>query len=250
MKNLVCFILLFTIISHGQGSGSIEYTYISNFGINYQTVGVLEFNTEHSKFTLLKPDDGPKEITKVREGNNLQLIVPESDFRPVNYINRSSGNLLSYDRMFKKNNLLIETIPSIHWQINEAFKEIGQFKCQQAVGYFRGRTYTVWFANEIPVPYGPWKLQGLPGLILEVKDDRNEIFITASKLDFTKTVTIQLPDLTEAIPLKEFISVIIPDKFRELEAQINARSDRNRTFTLSTFDRNSEKEIIYEWEEN
>lgn len=250
MKNLIYFILLLTISSYSQNSGSIEYTYISNFGINYQTVGILEFNTEYSKFTLLKPDDSTKEITKVREGNNLQLVVPESDFRPVNYIDRNSGNLLSYEYMFKKNNLLKETIPSINWRINEAFKDIGQFKCQQAVGYFRGRTYTVWFASEIPVPYGPWKLQGLPGLILEVKDDRNEIFITASKLDFTETITIQLPDFSEATPLKEFISVIIPDKFREIEAQINARSDRKTTFKLDAFDRNSEKEIIYEWEEN
>ena len=141
----------------------------------------------------------------------------------------------------------METIPSINWRINEAFKVIGQFKCQQAVGYFRGRTYTVWFASEIPVPYGPWKLQGLPGLILEVKDGRNEIFITASKLDFTETITIQLPDFSEATPLKEFISVIIPDKFREIEAQMNARANRKTTFKLSTFDRNTQKEIIYEY---
>lgn len=250
MKNLIYFVLLLTISSYSQNSGSIEYTYISNFGINYQTVGILEFNTEYSKFTLLKPDDSTKEITKVREGNNLQINAPESDFRPINYVNRSSGNLLSYERMFKKNYLLMETIHSINWKINEAFKDIGQFKCQQAVGYFRGRTYTVWFASEIPVPYGPWKLQGLPGLILEVKDDRNEIFITASKLDFTETATIQLPDLSEAVPLKEFISVIIPDKFREIEAQMNARANRKTTFKLSTFDRNTQKEIIYEWEEN
>jgi GLPGLI family protein len=250
MKNLIYFILLLTISSYSQNSGSIEYTYISNFGINYQTVGVLEFNTERSKFTLLKPDDSTKEITKVREDNNLQLVVPESDFRPVNYIDRNSGDLLSYEYMFKKNNLLMETIPSINWKINEAFKVIGQFKCQQAVGYFRGRTYTVWFASEIPVPYGPWKLQGLPGLILEVKDGRNEIFITTSKINFTETVTIQLPDFSEATPLKEFISVIIPEKFREIEAQMNARANRKTTFKLGAFDRNSEKEIIYEWEEN
>ncbi len=93
-------------------------------------------------------------------------------------------------------------------------------------------------------------MQGLPGLILEVKDDRNEIFITASKINFTETITIQLPDLSEATPLKEFISVIIPEKFKKLEAQMNARANRKTTFKLSTFDRNTQKEIIYEWEEN
>ncbi|MGB3606901.1 MAG: GLPGLI family protein [Psychroserpens sp.] len=250
MKNLVYFILLLTISSYSQNSGSIEYIYISNFGINYQTIGVLEFNTERSKFTLLKPNDSLKEITTIREDNNLVISSQESNFRPINYVDRNSGNLFTYERMFKKNNLLIETIPSINWQIKEEFKDIGQFKCQQAVGYFRGRTYTVWFANEIPVPYGPWKLQGLPGLILEVNDDKNEIFIKASKIDFKSTLNINLPDTKEATSLQEFITVIIPKKFKKLEAEMNARADRNTTFTIGTFDRNTEKEIIYEWEEN
>lgn len=34
---------------------------------------------------------------------------------------------------------------------------------------YRGRTYEARFAPEIASPYGPWKMQGLPGLILSVR---------------------------------------------------------------------------------
>ena len=37
------------------------------------------------------------------------------------------------------------------------------------MGKFLDRVHTVWFTNEIPVSFGPWKLNGLPGVILEAQ---------------------------------------------------------------------------------
>ena len=49
-------------------------------------------------------------------------------------------------------------------------KKIGDFECQKASGYFRGRSYTAWFANKITSHFGPWKLFDLPGLIFQTYD--------------------------------------------------------------------------------
>ena len=61
---------------------------------------------------------------------------------------------------------------NIAWKIKDEYKNVSGFKCRKATGSFRGRDYTAWFAPEIPVPYGPWKLFGLPGLIVAAYDKK------------------------------------------------------------------------------
>ena len=46
---------------------------------------------------------------------------------------------------------------------------ISGFKCQKATTEFRGRTYEAFFSSEIAPRGGPWKFDGLPGLIISVK---------------------------------------------------------------------------------
>ena len=66
--------------------------------------------------------------------------------------------------------------PKIDWNISSETKDIGKFTANKATAHFRGRDYTAWFTPEIPLPIGPWKMQGLPGLILEAYDTNKEIY--------------------------------------------------------------------------
>ena len=66
----------------------------------------------------------------------------------------------------------IESIPMQHWKILNQKKEVLGYSCQAANTTYLGRTYTAWFAPAIPIHEGPWKFAGLPGLILEVADNK------------------------------------------------------------------------------
>ncbi|WP_438638229.1 GLPGLI family protein [Muribaculum gordoncarteri] len=47
---------------------------------------------------------------------------------------------------------------------------------------FGGRNWKVYYTNDIPVPYGPWKLNGVKGLVLKAEDSENNFIFEAVKV--------------------------------------------------------------------
>ena len=61
------------------------------------------------------------------------------------------------------------------------------YSCQLASCDFRGRRWYAWFSTDIPVNEGPWKLFGLPGLVLEAWDSKKHYVYKAVGL-YTKNL--------------------------------------------------------------
>lgn len=59
------------------------------------------------------------------------------------------------------------------WNMLEGSDSVCGYLCQKANGKFRGRTWNVLYAEDIPTAAGPWKLQGLPGLITYATDEED-----------------------------------------------------------------------------
>ena len=57
------------------------------------------------------------------------------------------------------------------WSMAEGSDSVCGYMCQKANGEFRGKKWNVLYAEDIPTAAGPWKLQGLPGLITYATDD-------------------------------------------------------------------------------
>jgi GLPGLI family protein len=111
---------------------------------------------------------------------------------------------------------IVEPNQKIKWELKEDKKDIGGYLCTKAVGDFGGRTYEAWFTNEIPYPVGPWKLNGLPGAILEAQDTKKEVIFHYAGLD-KPARTIEMVDLSILDDL---------DFEKYLKAKENAQKDQ------------------------
>ena len=56
------------------------------------------------------------------------------------------------------------------WTLTEDTLTISDYPCHKAQATYGGRTWTAWYTEDIPTTAGPWKLCGLPGLIVKAED--------------------------------------------------------------------------------
>lgn len=87
----------------------------------------------------------------------------------INYTNKIIKSRMHIYNM-KSFHIVDDKIENILWSITSEKKSIGKFKVIKAKANYLGRDWIAWFAPDIPVSMGPWKLYGLPGLILEAED--------------------------------------------------------------------------------
>jgi GLPGLI family protein len=129
----------------------------------------------------------------------------------------------------------------IAWTLLPGHKRLGQYDCSHATGKFRGREYDVWYTPDIPIPSGPFKLGGLPGLILEAQSTDRAIKYLFNQLEISSTFPGRiLPpngnylniDYTEFIKgeLKAYENMVNESKAEGLEISIT----RLETIELNT----------------
>lgn len=83
----------------------------------------------------------------------------------------------------------IEPMENIDWQLTDSIDTICSYPCRQVIAKFKGRAWTAWYAEDIPMDNGPWKLGGLPGLILKAYDSEKEYSFTAVGLKKGNSIT-------------------------------------------------------------
>jgi GLPGLI family protein len=91
------------------------------------------------------------------------------------YVFPGENKLIRREKPLIDSYLVEEPIPVINWQISTDTATFGGMHCQKATAHFKGRDYTAWFCPDIPFHGGPWKLSGLPGLILEAYDSKKQV---------------------------------------------------------------------------
>ncbi|WP_271782464.1 GLPGLI family protein [Aquimarina algiphila] len=208
----------------------INNTTGTSFGTHYR----LYFDNETSMYERIgdakKINKNREESYEPNEEEVTERIMKTSLPFSYYYTNIKSNNLIFRETIVQKSYIVQDTLETIPWKLQQEHKKIANYDCQKAIAKYRGREYTVWFTTEITVSHGPWKLRGLPGLILEVTEETGKYEFRAIKINLNpKTEKVkdklQQPDTKGIVDLDKYKEVI-KNKAKEERAMLLASLPR------------------------
>ena len=89
-----------------------------------------------------------------------------------------------------------EPTPEIAWTLTDDTLTVGGYLCQTATCKFRGVEWHVCYTEEIPSSAGPWRLRGLPGMIVEAKSEAHTFRLVEVRQEASPiTAPEQSPDV-------------------------------------------------------
>jgi GLPGLI family protein len=86
----------------------------------------------------------------------------------------------------------IEKKPLQNWNLLPDTMNINGLICNKATTHFRGRDFIAWYTLSYPYPVGPWKFNGLPGLIIKIEDSKKQFLFEATNIIKDKMMGIKM----------------------------------------------------------
>jgi GLPGLI family protein len=121
---------------------------------------------EHIKDSVLAAGGTAQDVQAAQE----KSIFPRAQQHYQIWKNYPEPGKLTFADNVLKTFKYTESLSRPVWKLESNDSTIAGYACQKAVTHYMGRTWKVWYTPDIPVAEGPWKLNGLPGLILQAED--------------------------------------------------------------------------------
>lgn len=167
-----------------------------------------------------------KTDTIIEKNEGIEIFVSNSDtINKMFLISKDSVTFIEHIYTNKKYVpvLVIEKTPQFNWSLTNNSTIIGGLSCNSAYVTFRGRNFNVWYAPEIPTQYGPWKFNGLPGLITRIETDDKTILFQLEKLSYVNEEELKKPFLSKKISFQDYVKYqqsALDDFLQKLMAQL------------------------------
>lgn len=134
--------------------------------------------------------------------------IPQRD-GSMYVVRYTESNIIKvYDTAGMEQYVVEEPLENIEWTlVEDSTKNVLGYDCIMATAKYHGRKWSAWFSPEIPVQAGPWKLAGLPGLILEADADNGVYSFVAIGIQNTnrQIIPVYQADQYEKTTRKDFL---------------------------------------------
>ncbi|MDR2206369.1 MAG: GLPGLI family protein [Flavobacteriaceae bacterium] len=176
--------------------------------------------------------------TNITKGQNSQLWDTST---PVVVRARNSNTNSNY--ILINDVFVFDTEDEINWNIEKDTIKFENYTLQKATTTFGGRNWTAWFCEEINSPEGPYKFRGLPGMIFQIYDDKNNFEFTLLK-SFKLKATYRTPFIESFYgqkPIKttqENIDKMLMNEYKDPyhETREEFKKNPNMTFSINGVD--------------
>lgn len=179
---LIQFIQISLFAQKNENTYVVHYsysTYINDFSYNIDSSLIFDNNTsvyemDHTNsFEKNKQNKGSDIILQVKPKGN-DFVYKDFNTGAMYF----TDIINAFQPFYIKDSLNV-----MEWELNEKFDVILGYTCQEATSSYGGRTYRAYFTSEIPIPNGPWRFHGLPGLILKVESIDSAFKLEATSLE-------------------------------------------------------------------
>ncbi len=189
-KLLIIFILNQYSLLYGQ---KIEVVYDFSFNTNYENFQsqLTILNDTISIYEIFEENENENTKT-VTDGLNSNIIIKEPVYKNRIIVKHHLLNSIEYYRPKfetpKEYIKITEPLKTIEWELTDESNIILNFKCFKAIGKFKEKYYSAWYCPELSFSDGPWKFNGLPGLILQIESEDDSLSIIAEKIKINSEI--------------------------------------------------------------
>jgi GLPGLI family protein len=208
---------------------SIAQNYKIYYLMNYKTDS-LEKEIKNKNMVLLIKDDQSKFYSQEQFENDSTVmenrkkgiksqIKYDYDFTVIKDF--KTKKITKFTVLLRDLYKVSDNMPTFNWNINNETKKIAGYNCQKATLNYSGRDWEVWFTTDIAIQEGPSFFNGLPGLIIYMKDTKGnyEFSFTGIKKDEITHIN-DFSTTSLEITKKQLIKVLIDhynDPYREMK---------------------------------
>lgn len=221
--NLILLILL--CITNFFYSQNFKIYYLMKYKEDSLSNEVLQKNmvllTSKNAAKFISSEQFASDSLAIEDIKNGKRYTVNFDYEFMARVDTQNLNAKKYK--FVARDLYEVTLPldKFDWKIENETKKIGEYSCQKATLIYCGRYWEAWFTKEIPLNFGPYIFRGLPGLILNLKDKKDNfefIFSGIKKSEADIDYLSTKPLAVSSVQLEKVIRDYYNDPFREMKS--------------------------------
>lgn len=182
---IICFLLIYQTNSYSQSNDFAVAKCEFKFTHRYDTTNFEKKIIEN--YTLLLGKESSQYLSKDRvlqdslmldNANKTGFMAPPSTRRynseKIYFFQKEKSLFITANSLMGKY-IIEKSSPKLDWKLFKDTIHFFNYVLNKATTSYHGRNYICWYAPSLPFKAGPWKINGLPGLIFKLYDETNRI---------------------------------------------------------------------------